>query len=338
MKQVFVGGTGRSGTTILSKWLGSHPSISRFPFESRFVIDAGGIMSLFHAVTRDYSMDQARMAYQRFLQMMQQDLTNGDEPPYQGIDLAASFGPLYREALQELDGRLRIGSFDGWDFHSPRRLPASMHRFSALGARLLNRVLLGKGSLAGRLQHPAERIYAVRHLGTEDAITVFGQFLRRLFDGWARSTGAQGWCEDTPGNACHLNFLTQLVPESRHLCVVRNPYGTALSYTQQVWAPSDFSMAVELLASLFSKIIEELDTIAPEQEEKIKVVKLEDLSEHETRADIRSFVGIPKENSGGTVYLRPVSARKERERLSPEQRREVEQKLGFVIEYFGYDA
>lgn len=338
MKQIFIGGTGRSGTTIVSKWLGSYPSIIRFPVESRFVIDADGIMSLFNALTRDYSMDQARIAYRRFLHMMRHDLTNKNVSPYQGIDLVASFGPVYREALEELDGRLRIGSFEGWDYHSPRRLPVSMHRVSLLGARVLNRASRGRSAMARRLLRPPERMHAVRHLGNEDAFTVLGQFVTRIFDGWAHSTGAHGWCEDTPGNACHLNFLTQLIPDSRHLCVVRNPYGTALSYTQQVWAPSDFSMTVELLASLFSKIIEELETVSPAQKEKIKVVKLEDLSEREMRDDIRNFVGLDTDDSDGTVRIRPVNALSERERLAPKERREIEQKLGFVIEYFGYDA
>jgi hypothetical protein len=43
---VFVGGTGRSGTTIVAKLLGSHPAYEMIPTEVRFIGDRGGLCDL----------------------------------------------------------------------------------------------------------------------------------------------------------------------------------------------------------------------------------------------------------------------------------------------------
>jgi hypothetical protein len=43
---IFVGGTGRSGTTIVAKILGAHPAYHMIPFELRFLSDKGGLCDL----------------------------------------------------------------------------------------------------------------------------------------------------------------------------------------------------------------------------------------------------------------------------------------------------
>ena len=43
---IFIGGTGRSGTTIAARLLGSHPAYYKAPTESRFISAAGGLCDL----------------------------------------------------------------------------------------------------------------------------------------------------------------------------------------------------------------------------------------------------------------------------------------------------
>ena len=38
-KAIFIGGTGRSGTSILSKYLGTHSQIYQVPIETKFIAD-----------------------------------------------------------------------------------------------------------------------------------------------------------------------------------------------------------------------------------------------------------------------------------------------------------
>ena len=46
MKPVFVGGTGRSGTTVTARVIGAHPAYFMFPTEVRFITARGGLCDL----------------------------------------------------------------------------------------------------------------------------------------------------------------------------------------------------------------------------------------------------------------------------------------------------
>lgn len=46
MPTVFVGGTGRSGTTILAQLIGAHPAYAMIPIEVRFIVGPGGLCDL----------------------------------------------------------------------------------------------------------------------------------------------------------------------------------------------------------------------------------------------------------------------------------------------------
>ena len=51
MPPVFIGGTGRSGTTATARLLGAHPACHNIPVELRFITDPGGLCDLAHGRT-----------------------------------------------------------------------------------------------------------------------------------------------------------------------------------------------------------------------------------------------------------------------------------------------
>ena len=66
LKPIFIGGTGRSGTTILKKVLQQHSNIVTIPNELRIIIDPDGILDLFSALTERWSVNRADVAIHRF--------------------------------------------------------------------------------------------------------------------------------------------------------------------------------------------------------------------------------------------------------------------------------
>jgi len=54
-RQIFIGGTGRSGTTVMAEVLGTHPQIHTYMRELRFVTDPDGLATLCNALTGNFS-------------------------------------------------------------------------------------------------------------------------------------------------------------------------------------------------------------------------------------------------------------------------------------------
>lgn len=57
-KRKFIGGTGRSGTPVLSELLGSRQLVNKIPFESRFIVDNVVLISLYDGITGKYSVEK----------------------------------------------------------------------------------------------------------------------------------------------------------------------------------------------------------------------------------------------------------------------------------------
>lgn len=57
-KPIFIGGTGRSGTTFLARVMGSHPNIFGFRWETQFIVSPGGLADL---ISRPVDKSQIRM-------------------------------------------------------------------------------------------------------------------------------------------------------------------------------------------------------------------------------------------------------------------------------------
>lgn len=79
MKRIFVGGYGRSGTTICLHALYNHPQIRAIPIETKFLVEEDGFYDLIQALTTDFSYPSAMRAIKRFTHLMRK-LVTGVEP------------------------------------------------------------------------------------------------------------------------------------------------------------------------------------------------------------------------------------------------------------------
>jgi hypothetical protein len=236
-KNIFVGGSGRSGTTVLLRAIGEHPDVYSIPVETRFLVDNDGLLDLFNCLTHDFSLSRARGALFRFQQLMTEQLANPLTQPYPKHDFPKLFGEqLYADSIERLVSRINRHHFEGSDYPAaPQSLPLSYRVARRLesAARRLSRRQLSPVPMAATqplLTQP-------RLLDADEAFAILGEFVEQLFGGAALAQQKPIWCEKTPHNLLHTKFLLSLCEQSAMIHVYRDPRGIVHSMTKQPWAP-----------------------------------------------------------------------------------------------------
>ncbi len=299
--QIFVGGTGRSGTTILTEILGSHPEIYAFKREMRFLTDPDGLVHLYTCLGTNYSSSQAGQSIARFKKLMLEDLTSPSSPPYIGFNLRKTFGhQLYDSSIESLLKKVTICHYRGLDYYTAG---STAQVTVAPILRLIEKCLnarrklpyLFKPAPSRAILSPRQSIAEGRYFSDPTELArILGEFVDSLFFSAAREAGKSIWCEQTPGNVLHGTFLSQILPDCHQICIKRDPRGVATSFLNQNWAPDTVEDVCEILACSYDKWLIERDRIRATGGNLLEV-SLEQLSQSpdaETQR-IADFLGIP---------------------------------------------
>ena len=67
---IFVGGTGRSGTSVLKQLIGTHPAVFAAPNEAKFLVEPDGLIDLVDALSTHWSPWKSERALARFDRFM----------------------------------------------------------------------------------------------------------------------------------------------------------------------------------------------------------------------------------------------------------------------------
>lgn len=105
MKRIFIGGLGRSGTTIALNIFYHHPDCFAVPIETKFLVEEDGFADLVEAMTIRFSPPASMTAYTRFTRQMRAEVT-GEVPSKYG-DLhqySHHIFPSYNDALDRFVG------------------------------------------------------------------------------------------------------------------------------------------------------------------------------------------------------------------------------------------
>ena len=340
---IFIGGTGRSGTTILSRYLGSHHLVANVPFESRFLIDKDGLLDLYTSLHENYSINQGRIALRRFEELVKQGLADPYSTPYLGYNRYGTFSrELLHSATDRLLRQLSVGTFEGRDY-STLGGRANVRRYGRPVQTLINRItkpVLGKPLSVINYSYqgiePAEQIYVPRYFREGRALAqVLAGFVDELFG--TLLTGEQRrWCEDTPANVCHLPFLRALYPEAKFINIVRHPVGVAHSMARMPWAPHDYGGVADYLEQLFERMITAHEEAEREFGDSYRMIRLEDLVDRTKITELMEWLELDPMAFDGSIKIEENKINHYRKTLASADRSLLESRLTRPIEYFGY--
>lgn len=301
--KVFIGGTGRSGTSLLAGIVASHPQIQGLGVESKFVVEADGIAALIPALTERFSVGAADLALLRFMAQMGLDETGRpmQDPGSHVSDLARRFGPdVYWPALDRFVAAITAFRV------STRLTPDPM---------------------------PFPRHFEDRSL----LIALTRCFLSDLFGARCLKAGKAMWSEKTPTNLIELDLLWEIFPEARFLHITRDPRGVLHSLMQQDWAPQDLHQATAFLRTIYIRW-QRLKPRLPLPDPRFLEIRLEDLCAipDEVLDQVAATLGLPDRFARRQVDA--AQASRWQTEMPAAHRAHCERELADVFDLMGYRA
>ena len=200
VRPVFVGGTGRSGTTVMGDLLGFHEDIrTSVPIEIKFLANKSGLLQLVFG--RDTPSNQPKIS---IFNLRAQRIRRMSEK--------AKFAKIQVEFLD------RIWN-SWWDIDAPpphgRGLQSgiSKQRLEFLISRLISNLRIN-------------RVWAAR------------RFMRDFISSQADHAGQKYWVETTPLNIAQARRILKLFPDALFINMVRDPRDVIASLLTKNWGPT----------------------------------------------------------------------------------------------------
>lgn len=322
-KIIFVGGTGRSGTSIVKEVLASHPDAASLPFEYRFVIDPDGLVDFYASFTASWSPYLADRRLKR-LERLLNDLTQE---------------PLHHRLLSHLlrwwnhDGKiLSPRAYHGWKLN--RHLPNFGHHARDLMSKLVEfsfrACWVGTESyrLFPEIYHSAPR-------PKDELAQVLGDFIQNVIDDFMQRTGKQFFVEDNTWNIFFAREILELVPGAKIVHVYRDPRDVVASFSHQRWSPTDKEQGARWYKAMMMHWFNVRSALPPDS---FYELKLEDLvsSPEGVLKSVCMFAGISFEDVMLQIDLSHSRSGRWRQEYSHEEKERVQAILADVIEVLGY--
>lgn len=347
-KSIFIGGTGRSGTSIMSKYLGTHSNIYQIPIETKFIGDKDGLIDLHASLTSNFNIVQGKVAIDRFNKLFFTTMNEPNKSPYIGYNFNRLVGKKFLEK-QKLDllSLITKGEWYGWDKHTNDGY-ASLYKWKRIFGKVINKFIINplNGITPNELRispiNPKriiskEWMYIPKYFSNEKELeSILGSFVKSLFFEMSKLNGKIHYCEATPSNMMHVDFIHSIIPDAYFIHITRNPIGVAFSMAQKdrLWAPNNIEDVVNYLSPTYERLIK-MEEYAIKNNIRYKRIKLEDCSNKNTLTEINQFLEIENSFDGSIKFLSEKVNYWEKE-FSQELINNYKNKLSKYMNYFGY--
>ena len=254
-----IGGTGRSGSTILRQMFARHPQVATLPTEARFLTDPDGVIDFgaaMHASWSPYLFDVKIKRLEGLLRAVGSSpriaRIAGRRGGAEGRGGRAGGSQGRRGRL----GRLREMVGDSALVRlRPRYWSVSLQdvcpSYPSLVDELIERLVDFRfpGRWTGMPLGEASSIY----FGEADVEDALREFCRAVIACIADEQDATHFVEDTPFNLLGFDRIHELLPESRLVHIHRDPRDVVASYLEKRWSPSDPRLAARYYATMMDR-------------------------------------------------------------------------------------
>lgn len=312
----FIAGTTRCGTTQLRQVMGEHPDVYAIRWESRFIVDPGGLADAMFPLTDGYSPVHSYDTLRRLADMLTRRVAGYGDGIFRGTGLVDEIGHAhYMEAVARLWDRLTWYEYD--TIVPPETIRYDRWHYSP-GETRSTHLMIGR--------HFTDRT---------ELIAAFREFIEDIFGAPTRRAGKPTWCEKSPpSNLLCIPFLLELFPEGKVITIMRNPVHVAASFLDQPWAPKTLTDILSFLEPIYRRWLAQRPELLLDP--RYVEVKSEDLAQNwpERRRDLFTRLELPDFSTSSS--FQPEALDHRRAQLDDKQQAEVENRLGFAITELGY--
>lgn len=323
-RQIFIAGTGRTGSTVLRNILGEHSKIFSYLKELRFLTDSDGLFNLIDYLTDQWNPFNTSLAIHRFRSLLLDELwaenlyeraksevfarTVGGTPRrYTGIDLSEIIPRSFcRETLDDFLGELATARPGSWYGSPPYQ------------------------------RHPT--MYVTKPRSREELYSKAGEFVDTLLSYPLEEGRDKCWCDDTPINIMNAEGIIRMFEEPRLIHLYRDPRDVVASYMdeRQTWAPNDPETAATWVLEIMRKWWEQRDRIP---DLSFREVKYEELARKQRvhMQKIADFLDLNAEDSLTSIELKETSIGRHQQEMNDKTRSNVESIVRPILDEYGYE-
>lgn len=300
MIPVFIGGTGRSGTTVLRQILAQHSCIAAMPYELRLIVDPGGVLDLISALSERWSPYSADIAIHQFRRLL---LSCASRTRCSRVlaRVLSSMGVTPRPYT-----KMGLGELIGQEYYR--------NRLDTLLRTITHHVTHGRwmGSPAFQVQ---PKIYEAGPFQRQEIAPLLAEFIHDLYRALPGKSNKTYWVEDSPYNIVYAYELWTVFPHMRFIHIYRDPLDVLASYRTTAWGGEHVEAIARRLAGILQRWFAIRECLPQESFTEIALEELAEKSRsHLTR--ICHFIGVEYEHALEEIPLNKVNAGRWRQDLT----------------------
>lgn len=227
-----IGGTGRSGTTILRDLIAAHPDVAFFP-ELRFPTDPDGLADFLLASETGWSPYRYDVRLRRLMALLRGVAT---DPP-----MAKAWRLLWRPRVERMIGRKLERRYLG--HRAIDYCPTFLDRVNALERDLMD--FSWDGAWTGLEGGIRPRMAYHRPFVPDDLAAVLGRFWLGVASDTLAHAGGSFFVEKETWSILSFDTLRRLVPHAKLVHIVRDPRDVVASFLGHRWAPNEPAQAAQ---------------------------------------------------------------------------------------------
>jgi len=324
-KVCMIGGSGRSGTTILKVIFSKHPDTVQVP-EYRFPIDPDGLVDYYTSFESGWSPYLVDTRLKR-LELLLRDIGQHKRP-------ARAIAFLFnRYGLERYFLRCLVPRYAGIAFE--RQCPDYFTHVDRLIRTLEEFSYTGQWN--GSELFSRRKIHFSSRKSRRELANILGGFWRNVIRSTCAYQGKGIFVEDNTWSILWFDKILDLLPEARLVHVVRDPRDIVASYTKMRWAPDNPLQAARWYKGVITEWFSVKDRLDSNQYIEIR---LEDLVEQpvEILKRVCAFWEVPWNDCLLDSDLSKSHSGRWKTDLSDDDGRAVTRELRAELEQLGYSV